>query len=110
MIQGAAGVIQSEKVNLSTSGSAMILSRGDVTMKQSGSELLLSRGNISMDQSGAIVMAANKIEAKSGNAVFMIAKNIEGTVETMFGPRESLILGATAGLVAGLFYLFGRKK
>ncbi len=79
-------------------------------MDQSGSELLLSQGKISMDQSGVIAMAANRIEVKNSSAVFMIAHNVEGSVNTMFGPRGSLIFGAAAGLVAGLFYLFGRRK
>ena len=110
MIQGGAAVIQTEKADLSTSGSVLILSGGDVNMDQSGSKLLLSKGNISMDQSGVIAMAANRIETKNSSAVFMIAQNVEGSVNTMFGPRESLIFGAAAGLVAGLFYLFGRRK
>lgn len=63
-----------------------------------------------MDQSGVIAMAAKRIEAKNSNAVFMIAQNVEGSVNTVFGPRESLIFAAAAGLVAGLFYLFGRRK
>ncbi|MCK4671363.1 MAG: hypothetical protein KAT47_02400 [Candidatus Aegiribacteria sp.] len=110
MVQGGAGVIQAEKADLSTSSSVLILSGGDVNMDQSGSKFLLSRGNISMDQSGVIAMAAKRIEVKNSSTVLMIAQNVEGSVNTMFGPRESLIFGAAAGLVAGLFYLFGRGK
>lgn len=62
-----------------------------------------------MDQSGAVVIAAREVKADHSGAVVVLASRVEGEVKTLFGPRESILLGIAAGAAAGLILLLGRR-
>jgi hypothetical protein len=55
-----------------------------------------------MDQSGALILLSRSVKAENSGATFLIAREVQGDIRTTFGPRESLILGTVAGIVAGL--------
>ncbi len=76
-------------------------------MDQSGAQALLAQGQVTMSQSGAVVMFARDVHADKSGVAFLIARKIEGDVSVMFGPRDSVLFGAVAGLVAGLVMLVG---
>jgi hypothetical protein len=108
MLQGGVVFAQTETASLTASQAGAVLSEGDVAMDQAGVQVLLARGDVRMDQSGAIVMAARNVKAENCGTVLLIANQVEGTVNTAFGPRESVLFGAVAGAVAGLVLLLAR--
>jgi len=55
-----------------------------------------------VQQGGALVMAAPRIEIANGGAVFLIAREVHGSVRTMFDQRGALVFGIAAGIVMGL--------
>jgi hypothetical protein len=60
-------------------------------------------------------MVANNVNVEGASGiVFLFARKVNGNVTTAFGPRESVLFGAVAGLVAGVMLMLGglfrRKK
>jgi len=108
MLGGGIVFAQTQTASLTASQAGAVLSEGNVTMEQSGAQVLLARGDVTMDQSGAIAMVARNVKAENSGVVFLLASEVEGTVNAAFGPRESVIFGAVAGAVAGLVLLLAR--
>ena len=108
LLGGGVGLAQAQTASLSASQAGAVISEGNVSMEQSGAQMLLARGEVTMDQSGAVAMIARSVKAENSAAVFLLARDVEGTVNTAFGPRESAIFGAVAGAVAGLVMLVAK--
>ena len=108
MLQGGVVLAQTQTAHLTASQAHVVLSGGDVTLEQAGARMLLAKGDVTMAQSGAVVMAAGKVKAENCGTIFLLARQVEGTVNTALGPRESVIFGIIAGAVAGLVLLLGR--
>jgi hypothetical protein len=104
----------SDTMNLSNSSSAVLVSKGTSTIDQSAVQVLASAGSISMDQSAVGVMAARDVTIENSAVVFLIAKNVQGNVVPLFGPREAAIFGVLAGLVGSVVLIIaqfiGRKR
>ena len=108
MLGGGVGLAQTQTASLANSQAGAVVSEGNVAMEQSGAQLLLARGDVTMDQSGAVAMFVRNIKAENSGVVFLLANQVEGTVNTAFGPRESVIFGIVAGAVAGLVMLLAK--
>jgi hypothetical protein len=108
MLQGGVGLARTQTAHLTASQAGAVLSEGDVTMEQSGAQMLMTRGEVTMDQSGAVAMMARSVKAENSGVVFLLANEVEGTVNAAFGPRESVIFGVVAGAVAGLVMLLAK--
>jgi hypothetical protein len=104
----------SEVMNLSNSSSAVLVSKGTSTIDQSAVQVLAAAGSVSMDQSAVGVMAARDVSIENSAVVFLIAKNVQGNVIPLFGPREAAVFGAVAGLVGSVLFFIakfiGRKR
>jgi len=105
---GVAGFIKTDDANLNVSRSGAVVSNGSVTMDQSAARAVLARGNVNQDQSANAVVIANRVHIQNSPTVFVLAKNVEGTITTSFGPQEAAVFGAVAGSVAGLFLIIAR--
>lgn len=114
MVQGNAGLLQTRTAHLTASRSGAVLANGNVRMEQSATRLLLANGSVDIDQGGVGILVANQVKTQNSGTVFLIARNVEGNINTAFGPQESLVFGAAAGLVAGaiimLAGLFRRRR
>ena len=108
MRQGGIVLAQTQTAHLTASRAGVLLSEGDVAMEQAGAQVLLARGDVTMDQSGAVAMVARNVKAENSGVVFLLARDVDGTVNAAFGPRESVIFGAVAGAVAGLVMLLAK--
>ena len=108
MLSGGIVLAQTQTATLTASQAGAVLSEGNVTMEQSGAQMLLARGDVTMEQSGAVAMIARNVKAENSGVVFLLASQVEGTVNAAFGPRESVIFGAVAGAVTGLVLLLAR--
>lgn len=113
MLQGGVLLAQTETANLTASRAGVLLSGGQVRLEQTGVKTLLSGGDVTMDQSGAVVLAARNVSAHNCRTVLLLTKQVDGTVHTAFGPRDSVIfgvaVGAAAGLILSLFRLLRRR-
>lgn len=108
MVQGGVGLARTQTAHLTASQAGAVLSEGDVTLEQSGAQMLMARGEVTMDQSGAVAMVARSVKAENSGVVFLLANEVEGSVNAAFGPRESAIFGIVAGAVAGLVMLLAK--
>jgi len=108
MLGGGVGLAQTQTASLAASQAGAVISEGNVTMEQSGAQVLLARGDVTMEQSGVAAMFARNVKAENSGVVFLLASEVEGTVNAAFGPRESAIFGVVAGAVAGLVVLLAK--
>ena len=104
----AIGLAKAGDVQMKGSAAGFIVAEDGVNMDLSRSQVILSRGNVVMDKSVAVVAGARKIKAENSNIIFLVTGKVEGDVKPLFGPRESLIFGAVAGLVGGILVLSGK--
>jgi hypothetical protein len=89
MLQGGVLLAQTETANLTASRAGVLLSGGQVRLEQTG------------------------VSAHNCRTVLLLTKQVDGTVHTAFGPRDSVIfgvaVGAAAGLILSLFRLLRRR-
>ncbi len=95
--QGAAGLALSETVNLA--------GRAGVVLTDTAN----------LHHSGATLLVATHVGADRVQTGILIARRVEGNVETYMNTRQVVAAGVLSGLVAGLILLagrllFGRKK
>ncbi len=107
VLQGGVGVVQTKSAHLTASQSGVIVAGSDVQMEQSGTRVLVAGGDVSLDQGMSVLTISPRVNMQDSAAVFLLAKNVEGNVRPMFGPRESLLFGAVAGMVAGTIIMLG---
>lgn len=108
LFQGIVGLVRTSEANLTAAQVGIVLAGGTVAIEQSATGFLSTKGMVSMDKSGAVFLCANEVHAENSGAVFLLSKNVRGSVKTLFGPREALIVGAAAGVAAGLVVALGR--
>lgn len=114
MVQGGAVLVQTSQASLTAANAVAVVAGAGVNLDQSAARVIVAGGEMNLDQSAALVMVGNTIKPKNSSIVFLVARNVEGNVSTTFGPQESIIFGAAAGLVAGVVMLiaslFKRRK
>lgn len=108
LFQGIIGLARTNEATLTASQAGIVLAGGSVSIDQSAAGVVTTQGMVSMDKSGAVLLCANEVTAENSGTVFLLAKNVRGSVKTVFGPREALIVGAAAGIAAGLVVALGR--
>jgi hypothetical protein len=101
MHQGGVVLCRAESASLTASQAGVVLSREDVTMDQAGAGVLLARGGVTMDQGGAIVLASPRVKAEHCGTVFLVAGQVDGTVDAVFDLRGSAARAAALGAAAG---------
>jgi len=108
LFQGIIGLARTRDAKLAAAQAGVILAGGSVSLDQSGAGVITTRGPVSMEKSGALVLCANEVQAEGCGTIFLLARNVRGSVKAVFGPREALIVGAAAGIAAGLAFGLGR--
>jgi hypothetical protein len=102
LFQGIVGLSRSNTANFAAARAGVVLAGGTVAMEQSGAGVVTTQGTVSMDKSGAVLLCANEVKAENSGAIFLLSRNVRGSVKTLFGPQEALVVGGAAGLAAGL--------
>lgn len=108
LFQGLVGLARTNEAKLAAAQAGVVLAGGTVSMDQSGAGVITTQNAVSMEKSGALLLVANEVEASNSGAVFLLARKVSGSVKTMFGPREALVVGAAAGLAAGFVVALGK--
>ena len=106
--QGFVGIVQTDAASMTAAKTGVILAKGDTHMDQSLSQFFISKGSVTVDQSALGVLVSNDVKVENSSTIFLISKKVEGNVTTLFGPRESLLFGAIAGLVGGVVLLMSK--
>ncbi len=102
LFQGLVGLARTGEAKFAAAQAGVVLAGGSVSMDQSGAGVVTTQDTVTMEKSGALVLCANEVQASNSGAIFLLARKVGGSVKTMFGPRESLMVGAAAGVAAGL--------
>jgi hypothetical protein len=105
--QGGVGLLQSSQAKLVSSRVGAVVAGGNVNLDLSSTRVLVAGGAVNLDQSASVILVGNNVKTQNSPIVFLFARNVEGNVSTTFGPQESIIFGAAAGLVAGVMLLLG---
>lgn len=105
MRQGGALAIQADEFDMSQSV-AMISNAGHTSMDQSNSAAVLSEELIAANSRMGLVVA-NRARLENSNAVVLLARDVEGSVEPVLDSRGALLAGIAAGIVAGSMLLIG---
>jgi hypothetical protein len=108
LFQGLVGLARTHEAKFAAAQAGVVLAGGTVSMDQSGAGVLTTQNSVSMEKSGALLLCANEVHANNSGAVFLLARKVGGSVKALFGPREALMVGAAAGVAAGLIIALGR--
>lgn len=109
--QGAIGLARGERVSVELGGVGAVLGT-NVEIHQGFSRFVAARETVRMEQGGAMTVIANNVEmAPQSGVVFLLARTVNGTVNTVFDWRAALAFGAAFGVAAGLLrrVLGGRR-
>lgn len=90
MTNSAAGIIRAETANIE--GSAGVV--------------LAESANLGNTYAG--VVAGSQVRSERIESLILLARNVEGDVQTVIDTRSALIAGMVGGLFAGIFLLVGR--
>jgi hypothetical protein len=106
MSQSGAASIQAEKVEMHLSAAVAV--RGEeVSLDEGGAGIVIAdtvRGN----QSRSGVVIADHAEMQGGSSVILLAREVNGDVETMVDTRGALLAGLAAGAAMGTILLIAR--
>lgn len=103
---GGAGVITAESAGMQLSG-AMAL-RGDlVSMERSAAGVLIA-DNARLAQSRVGMTITRNAQLDGGSSIFLLAREVNGPVRTVFDTRGSLLAGLTAGIATALVLFVSR--
>lgn len=104
----AIGQVKTGDANLKASAVGMVMADDNVSMELSQSKVIFNRGSVTMDHSLAGAVAGRKVKMEDSNVIFLLAGKVEGEVQPLFGPRESILFGIIAGIVGGILVLTGK--
>lgn len=107
-VQSVAGMISGSDITVDQ-GLSMIVAGSNTQLKYSCVPLSLTRYNASVKKSAAGIIAANTVKAENSAAVFVLAKNIDGNINTLLDWKSAAALGGVLGGIWGLFTLLRRR-
>jgi hypothetical protein len=108
---GAGAVVSRGDLALTNGGGQLMFAGGNVTIREGGAQTIVARGDVSIEDGGAVVAIGSGVEVREATVAIALGRRVElhGS-RLLFGTREALLLGASAGVVlAGLRWLVGRR-
>jgi hypothetical protein len=111
---GGVGYASVQDALFNNSSSGAVIAKGAVRMDLSGAQVMVAGKGVEMDQSGAVLMVSPRVTMENGsNTVFLFSAKVNGEINTVFGPKESVLFGIVAGIAASLVFMISslfRKK
>jgi hypothetical protein len=123
MEQVCALSVDGEKIE-AAQAAVLMISGNDITMNQSAGLIVagnntelryssvpvsLTRGNATVIKSAAGIIAGGTVKADNSAAVLVLAKNIDGNMNTLFDWKSAAAFGAVLGGIWGIFTLLRRR-
>ena len=87
----------------------LIVAGNNTKLKYSCVPLSLTRENASVKKSAAGIIAANTVKVENSAAVLVLAKNIDGNINTLLDWKSAAAFGGVLGGIWGLFTLLRRR-
>ena len=106
--QCLAGMISGNDITMNQ-GVGMIVAGNDTKLRYSCVPISLTRDKASVKKSAAGIIAANRVKAENSAAVLVLAKNIDGNLNTLFDWKSAAALGGVLGGIWGLFTLLRKR-
>lgn len=107
LTQSSAGLVQTDNAQMNTSSATALVARGDILMDQSNAKILVAGGEVKMDQAASMLMVSNKVSMQNSGTIFIFARQVEGDLKTVFGPKETVVFAVISGLIAGTMMMLG---
>ena len=111
---GGVGYASVQDAAFNNSSAGAVIAKGAVRMDLSGAQVMVAGKGVEMDQSGAVLMVSPKVTMDNGsNTVFLFSAKVDGEINTVFGPKESVLFGIVAGVAASVVFMVSalfRKK
>jgi len=106
--QGAAALITGDDITMNQSF-GMIVAGNDTKLNYSCIPVSLTKEKASLKKSAAGIIAAGNVKVENSAAFLVLAKNIEGNINTLFDWKSAAAFGAVLGGVWGMLTLFRRR-
>jgi hypothetical protein len=106
--QGAAVMVRGEDINLNQSISGITMA-DHTSINFSFAPVTLSKLDTNVNRSAAGVIAGRTIRADKSAALFVLARDVEGEITTLFDWKSAAAAGVVIGGLWGLFSLFRRR-
>jgi len=103
--EAALGLVTARDVDLNNSAVAIIRAE---TANIAGSAGVVLAESANLGNTYAGVVAGNEVRSERIESLILLARNVEGDVQTVVDTRSALIAGMVGGLLAGIFLLVGR--
>lgn len=123
MEQVCALSVDGEKIE-AAQGAALMISGNDITMNQSVSMAVvankaklkfscvpvsLTREDANIKKSAAGIIAANHVKAENSAAFLVLARSVDGNINTLLDWKSAAACGAVLGGIWGLFTVLRRR-
>jgi hypothetical protein len=106
--QGAALMVRGEEINLNQSISGITVA-DNTSISFSLAPMALSKLDTNINRSAAGIVAGRTVRADKSAALFVLARDVEGELTTLFDWKSAAAAGAVIGGLWGLFALFRRR-
>ena len=106
--QGAVALISGNDVSMNQSV-CMVAAGNRNSLKHSFVPVSLTREKTSLKKSAACIIGANTVKAENSAAVLVLAKNIDGNLNTLFDWKSAAAFGAVLGGIWGMFTLLRKR-
>ena len=107
-VQTAVGMISGSDIAMNT-GMSLIVAGNNTKLKYSCVPLSLTREKASVKKSAACIIAGNSVKVENSAAVLVLAKNIDGNINTLLDWKSAAALGGVLGGIWGLFTLLRKR-
>ena len=103
--EAALGLVTAKEVEMTNSAAAVIRAEN---VDARGSVGVVLAGSTNLGNTYVGVVAGRQVQAERIESLLLLARDVEGDVQTVVDTRGALIAGVVGGLFAGLILLVGR--
>jgi len=103
--EAALGLVTARNVELNNSAVGIIRAE---TANITGSAGVVLAESANLGNTYAGLVAGSQVRSEKIESLILLARNVEGDVQTVIDTRSALIAGMVGGLFAGIFMLVGR--
>ncbi|MBN1264523.1 MAG: hypothetical protein JXA25_03460 [Anaerolineales bacterium] len=105
--QGGALTVQSENMRLDRSTGLLL--KSNTAISEGSNNAVVIGDQIQVNESRIGVAVTNQATISNSSTIFLFAREMHGSVETVFDRRSAAALGVAAGVVLGFLGLLSRR-
>ena len=104
----AVGIVEADQVDARYSGTYAVMGE-NVNLNSCWAQAAMAKEQMRIERSAVGVAAARQIEATDVRAGFLVAREVRGTVRTLFDTRAAAVFGAAFGAAFAAVWLLRRR-